>query len=503
MAKEQVADATLSQKQIFISYSHLPAENADFVRNLAGRLAVAGFSVWLDEQELYPGQPFGQGITDAANLSEVAIFVATQRWAERDWTMHEVRLFGERADAPSLVVIDREEVNTGQLGPYLAGLHRVHWPEPDDEPDARFWEVYCGIVRKAPGPRADWAERGRAVAPDGASRTGAEPRSPARRPPRGADGLRLPCEGKPIDCFVGEDWTFLVTGLDEWVGIRGDEFHAPVPRLSSYIACMIADGDMPLVGMCDPMIARLQGGSWEYQHLSAPALSFCAGPDGEYAGTAAGAIIQLDGSGSQQLCQLRDPVIGLASYEGGLVALGAQGMFGRLPLSAGADLQWLESGSVGRPVGFFRTAETDLVGIFGLTRLGAVNPATKAVIDCPCVFEQGIQDVGFLGPQRWPYAVLTDHGEVVLVDAALANAKIVQLPAGAVAIGCCGTGGRGVAAVWTQEGALYLIASPDLPAECVADGGVALAYPTTGERRGLAAVLWDEARGASLKMVAS
>ncbi len=500
MATKEAADTTSSQKQIFISYSREPEQNADFVRNLAGRLAVAGFSVWVDEQQLHPGDEFELEITKAANLSEVAIFVATTRWAKRPWTRQEVRLFGQRPDDVSLVVIEREKIDIGQLGPYLSGLHRITWPEADEEPDARFWEVYCGIERKAPGPRATWAERGRAVTGEGPPPD--RPESPVRAGPRPDNFVPLPCDGKPVDCFVGDEWTFLVTNLDEWIGIRGSEFRAPLPRLSNYIACMVGGGDRPLVGLCDPMIARLQDRAWEYQPLPAPALSFCVGPDGEYAGTAAGTIIRLEGSQSRSLCQLRDPVIGLASYETGLVALGSQGMFGRLPLNRdGMALEWLESGSVGRPVGFFPMAEPHLIGLFGQDRLGAVDPAMKTVIDCPIAFDQWISRVEFLGPQRWPYAVLTDHDEIVLIDAALAASKAVKLPAGAIPVGCCGTGGRGVAAVWTRDGSLYRIVSPDHPAECLISGQVLLAYPVP-DGRGLAAILWDEARGAAVRTIA-
>ena len=509
MAKDRDA-ATSSQKQIFMSYSHHPPENADFVRNLAGRLSVAGFFVWLDEEVLPSGAPYEQEIPKAVDNSEVGIFIATERWVERPWTRQEVRLFGERRDDPRLVVIEREVIDTKKLGPYLAGLHRISWPVDDSEPDARFWEVYCGIMRQPPGPRASWPERGRSIVADSAAPDGAAPRPPpppaaSPRPSDGSSGaLSLACAGRPIRALIGDAWTFVVTDLDEWVGIGPDGLHPPVPRLSGHIAAILADDDMPLVGMCEPMIARLRDGEWDYQRLSAPAFSLCAGPGADYAGTAAGTIVRLDRDGPKPLHRLQEPIIALAAHGGGLTALGAQGMFGRLPAtpaaSAGATrLQWLESGAIQRPVGFFPAVETGRLGLFGTTRLALIDPATGTVADCPLVVEHGIRRVEFLGPQRWPYAVLTDDGDVILVDASLTRSKTVALPEGAQAAGCCGLDGKGaIAAIWTRAGGLYRVKATDSPAECLISENVVLAYSAPTGGRGLAAVTWSANGGAGL-----
>src|SRR4051794_7887274 len=111
--RQDAATAPPSGKQVFISYSHEPKENAAFVRNLAGRLTVAGFSVWLDEEQITGGDTFEDEILAAARASEAAIFIVTERWAKRPWTRHEVQLFGERVednDGVRLVVLTREKI---------------------------------------------------------------------------------------------------------------------------------------------------------------------------------------------------------------------------------------------------------------------------------------------------------------------------------------------------------------------------------------------------------
>jgi hypothetical protein len=509
----QATAAPPSRRQVFISYSHEPPENAAFVRNLAGRLTVAGFSVWLDEEQIAGGDNFHQEILAAARESEVAVFVATQRWAERPWTQHEVDLFGERLahkDGVRLVVLAREQVDTSDLGPYLARLHRVDWPDDEAEPDARFWQVYCGIAVVRPGPRDRWAENGRAIAEGvttprlvaGVAAPTPTPKPSVRSPKTDAE-TKLPCEGRPVDIVPGEDGIFVVTDLDEWVGISPNGVLPPVPRLSNPTAYLGDSGEGLLVATCDQMLARFGDGAWEFRRLPSPALSLCAGADGVYIGTAAGTILHLDHGRIEPLCQLRDPVIALAAAgEDGLLIVGAQGLFGKVSLakeSRGA-LTWLDGGLLGRPLGVFPAAESEQVGIVGATRFGVIDPATGSVTACPTTIEQGIRAVTFLGPQRWPYAVLTDANELHLVSAALDGLKVAPLPPGAVAKGCCGIVGRGLAAAWTQEGRLYRMTAMDQPPECLVDGKVALAAPMIA-RPAIAAILWDEAGGAALRMI--
>src|SRR5277367_3305169 len=116
---EQAVAPPPSRKQIFLSYSREPRENVVFVRNLKGRLTVAGFSIWLDEEQITGGDEFQEEILAAAKQSEVAIFVVNERWMHRDWTRFEVDVFGERAarkDGVRLIVLARERIDYTHLG---------------------------------------------------------------------------------------------------------------------------------------------------------------------------------------------------------------------------------------------------------------------------------------------------------------------------------------------------------------------------------------------------
>jgi hypothetical protein len=498
VAEERQA-APPAGKQVFISYSHEPRENSEFVRNLAGRLTTAGFSVWLDEEQITGDVQ--EEIQAAARASEAAIFVVTERWAKRSWTRHEVMLFGERIerrDGVRLIVLAREEIDYGYLGPYLSPLLRIDWLPNDDEPDARFWQVYCGIRKERPGERKYWAEKGRALT------VGVPPESQPIPPSYAAVGktTALPIKGRPVDIVSTDDKVFVGSDLDEWLAIGLDRIGAPASRLSRAVAHLGDSAQGLIVATCDPMVAHMTEGGWDYWSLPAPALALCAGSEVLYAGTTTGLIVSMKDGAVAPICQLREPAIALSPVDDGLVALGAQGLLGRVAL-AGADrgaLTWLESGNIGRPVGLFSAVESEQIGLIGATRIGVIDPASKRVTECSKKWEQGIQDVLFLGPHRWPYAVLTDGGELWFVSSALDGVKAAPLPASAVVVGVCGAPGQNLAAVWTREGRLYRINSVDRPAECLVEGGVVIAA-RMGGRSAILTIQWDETAGASIRMV--
>ena len=511
-----VAESTAmrqQQQQIFISYSHVPPENAAFVRNLAARLAIAGYYPWLDEQEIAPGTPFEVAIPKAAADSEIAIFVTTERWVQRPWTKHEVRLFGERTDGARLIVVERERVTSEHLGPYLAGLHRIEWPETDEDPDSRFWEVICGIERRAPGPRSKWADRGRAVV--GGERPEATAvRSEAAIPPPSAvttdapspstkievgegSAERLSCQGRPSEFLAGEDEVFMTTDAGEWLAL-GATGTRQLPRLSDFISAHVESEDRLAVGLCEGVVARRAGEGWDFHKLPSPALALCALDDTLFAGTAAGSVLRLDRDGNSRICQLSEAVVALAPHEDRLVVAGAQGLFGQVEpggsSSTREDLEFrpVEIGGMGRVVDFFTTAEAGLVGLVGHQRLGVLDRLGRVTV-LDRRFEEGIRSVTFLGPQRWSHAVLTDRGGLYLVGSGFDEIRPAPLPPGALAVGCCGANGKAIAFAWSAEGRLYRIAGPNTDAERLVGDNVIMAFPELGGSGGLAVVSWRDA----------
>jgi hypothetical protein len=181
------APAPGKQQMVFISYSRQPKENAEFVRQLAGRLRAANFEVWLDEERISIADNIQEKIIEAISKADAALFVVNARWLEqdRDFIRYEVSLVADQRAARRVVVM-REPAGTRELGPYFSTLNRLEWYPEDAEPDARFWEIYCGITGTPPGPHSEWEDRGRGLVAQSmaepAPRPSAPPASPAAQP---------------------------------------------------------------------------------------------------------------------------------------------------------------------------------------------------------------------------------------------------------------------------------------------------------------------------------
>lgn len=496
--------------QVFISYSHQPPENAAFVRDLAGWLRVAGFAVWLDEEQLPGASHVELELKKAVEESEVGLFIVTSRWIEREWTQHEVRLFARRAESRRLVVL-REDVDVGDLGPHLSGLTAVTWAVGDNERDARLWEIYCGITNTPPGPREQWAQKVRSLPSgpwtlDGSGRP-PDPVVPARAAANTQTGFRhgerlpLTCTGQPVACVVGERWTFIVTDQEEWVGIAPDgELHPALTRLSDHTGAAFSANQELLVGICEPMVVRLRGQRWEYLPQEAPVLCFGNSPEGDIAGTTAGGLVALNASSSVPAFRIRDPVAALASFDDGLIVLGSRGIFGRLswPITRESTLSWIDTDGLGRPVGFFKTIEFDHVGVYSATRIGVLDPSRDYINVCDHQIKEGIREVIFLGAGSRPYAVLTDEGGLLLVDAGLGSVRAVRFLRNSFVRGCCNPGPQGEAHAWTSEGELYSVSASG-GVEAIAGDGVKLAYHPSSSSDTLHVVRWNPETGASVE----
>ena len=158
---------------VFISYSRQPKENAEFVRELAAKLRAANFEVWLDEERISIADNIQEKIVEAISKADAALFIVNSRWLEqdRDFIRYEVSLVADQRAARRVVVL-REPAETRELGPYFSTLNRLEWYPDDPQPDARFWEIYCGITGTPPGPRSEWDGRGRGLT---AAQPGSQP----------------------------------------------------------------------------------------------------------------------------------------------------------------------------------------------------------------------------------------------------------------------------------------------------------------------------------------
>lgn len=489
------------KRQVFISYSHEPPENAKFVRDLTRLLKRAGFDVWLDEERIAGGGDIAAEIRTAIKASDAGLFIANSRWLERDrdWIRHEVMLLGQRQGVRRLLLL-REPAEDAQLDPYFAALKRLEWFPDDPKPFARFWEIYCGITGKPPGSEEEWEENGRKVSA-GASlgvNVGTE-RSVKEQLPT---TVKLSCSGKPVASFSGDDWTFLITDRDEWIGLRANgEPHPPIKHLGDCTVAAVTATNGLLVSLYDGRIAYLRGQNWEIRNQESQVLCFASGPDGDLAGMASGAIVPLNARSVSVAVRVRDPVVSMASYERGLLVIGSRGMFGTVswPLATREQLKWIEAGDLGRPLGFFPAVESNCIGVLSDTKAGVIEPEPERWRVCSHSFHEGIREIIFLGAQGWPYAVLTDAGTIVLMDAGLTSTRAVSFPRGATVLGCTAAGWTGTALAWTNEGRLYRI-SPEGSAERIADQDVVLAYSPIG-MNAAHIVRWRSERGATAELM--
>lgn len=490
-----------SRKRVFVSYSHETKENADFVRNLAGQLRMAKFDVWLDEEQLSGGTKFKDAIKTAISQSDVGLFIVTER-TDRDWTQYEIDLFASRPDTRRVAVV-RDEFELGKLGPHLTQVVAISYPRDDPEPYARFWEIYCGVSGLPPGPRSAWEEKGRAVLHGGDAAPPPLPSEPHSSPTPAHGQIPLPCRARPVSFLSGDGWTFIKTDASEWVGVAPQgELHPPIPCLTESASAAIGMSDRLLVGLYESMVARLDGESWQFLPVEAPALSFGSSPDGDLAGTSTGGVIHIDDSGSAALFRIRDPVVAIASFPDGLLVIGSRGMFGRikLPLEDGEEFKWIETTDLGRAVGFFQAAEQNRVGVFSAHRIGIFDSLTDRIIRCPYRFDTGIREILFFGAQRWPYGVLTDGNQLLLVDANLRSTRPVKFPHSEIVRGCCGVAFGEDPLAWTASGSLYRLGSGEAPL-FVANSDVVLAYPAAPAT--IHIVRWNEANGATVELVRS
>jgi hypothetical protein len=499
-----------SQKQVFISYSHEPPENAHFVRWLAGNLRIAGFVPWLDEEQLWGGD-LDVAITTAARQSDFGLFVISKRWLERPYTLHEVRLFKDRPPEKR-VILQREQIDETEVGPFLSGLKRIDWPTEDSNRDARFWQIYCAIEGIPPGPRETWPQKGAealrkaktTTEPPLDAKTRCVQRAKIAKPKPDQTRITLPCKGQPISCLVGTDWSFLVSDAQEWVGIRPDgELHDPFAGLAEHAAAIVDAAGRLLVGLYSSQVAWLGENDWEYLTQEAPVLSLCACPDANLVGTASGSVVPLERDGkSSPLLHMRDPVIALAYFECGVVALGSRGVFGRIawpPDKEHDSFTWIETGAMGRPAGFFTAIEQDHIGIYSPTRIGILQPATGRLTLCSHVFDEGIREVVFFGAQRWSYGVLTDAGNLVLVDNAMVQSLPVRFPGSPLIRGCAPGGWRGITTAWGADGSVYRLTFDGAPTR-IAEGDAVLAYSPPAEDRTVHVVRWTKSDGASVEI---
>ncbi|HYU33413.1 MAG TPA: TIR domain-containing protein [Thermoanaerobaculia bacterium] len=196
---------------VFVSYSR---RDSPFVESLVGMLRDAGFAVWFDIEQVPGGADVQQTLLEALDVSRHVVAVITESWLESDYTTWEVSasqkdLHGDRV----LVPLARMAFDARKLGPFLHRRNVLSWLEGDREADARFWEVYCALLQKGPGPKAEWAQKGRAARKAGGGSV-LPAASPGEREVRAVHRARWGAGRAVLGCDRAPQWSQICTHAD-------------------------------------------------------------------------------------------------------------------------------------------------------------------------------------------------------------------------------------------------------------------------------------------------
>jgi hypothetical protein len=489
---------------IFVSYSHSPPEESEFARQLAHRLRDVGFEPWLDEEQILPGADFEAVIRKTISSASRAVFLVTRRWLERPYTRLELNLFANHANPTCrLVAVKREDIEDLELAPQLQRMNVIPWLPDDSEPDACFWLVYCGLTGKPQGPRENWDEEGRKLCRRPAS-VPTDP-TPAPAAPFGAEPW-LPCQARPVLLAPSPHGTLLASDTGECflIGASGLKASEPLRELQGCTAAVVAPDGTLVASRYSPMVAVLGPKGWEFQTCtSEPVLSLAATPHGVTAGDRAGNAILFLGGGRYKTVRFGEPMLDLQPSDAGLAALGAQGALGFLGWADEWDeaFQMVSLARYGnRPVGLFDAGKPGRIGYSDGDRLAVVDVGTGRVSPGARHFPEGIRQVVLLKRRPVCYGVLTDAGELVLVEADLSAARMITLPGnGPKVAGVCRGPGGGVLA-WTVEGNLYAL-SRDNAIRKVAEENIVLAHAESDASGRIHVVRWRTGGEAQVRQI--
>lgn len=219
----------MADTQVFISYAHTRADTA-LAKCVAAALRSVGINVWMDEATLSGGDLLQDAIEKAISASQHGIFLVSQSWLNREWTMFELEQFARRD--PNMVrriPIFRSPRRDLVVPPALVRVTGFQWLEDDADCDARLWEVYCAVTDTAPGASEGWGERWR-----GLPKKGPAPPRPIVNQPNARLRPSLRCDRavqwNAIDELALEQSSQLIL-LPGSVGQAHDHFIERVQRL--------------------------------------------------------------------------------------------------------------------------------------------------------------------------------------------------------------------------------------------------------------------------------
>ncbi|NNE62496.1 MAG: toll/interleukin-1 receptor domain-containing protein [Gammaproteobacteria bacterium] len=153
----------MNQPDVFVSYS---SKDSEFVRTLVEWLEEAALDVWFAEEDMRAAADVEDELIENVDRCRHTIFVVSEHWLNSEWTKFERSVAMENCPADRrIIVVARMEISTPvrTLGRELHRKKRISWLEDEAEPEARFWEVCCGLGLAELGKKKDWVENGRKI----------------------------------------------------------------------------------------------------------------------------------------------------------------------------------------------------------------------------------------------------------------------------------------------------------------------------------------------------
>ena len=491
----------LNKPRVLVSYSPQPRENARFAGGLAEGLRRVGFEVSLYEVQKGT-EPVAEVVTgERTKGTRHSLVIVTNDWLDAPGSQAELELpAGRPVELQRRVAVLRERVDKRLLAARLPGTQSIDWLPEDQEPDARFWEVYCALTRTTVGDPCDWARNGRNLL------GGWKPAEAASGAGETADVTAfVECPSRPVLAQPADGWTLLLTDTGKCFQVDREEpprLH-PLPDLDGCSAVTVDAMGRLFVGFFEGMVATPRDGEWAYHAADAPVLSLVATDRGVAIGDAHGFItFRDDRSSAHAKVAAGEPVVEMIALNSEVVALGARGGLWRVG--------WTESGSIsllsvspnealGRPVGLFYTGDALKVGVFSAERVALLGLESRFLTVGIRRFPEGINSVARFGPKPGaadhpPFCVLTDSGQVWIASADLKTVAPVVLPDESKEVVGLAPGPAGWVLAWSAAGTLVAVGR-DRGVRTLATSRVTLAYAEPDRTDQIAAISWQPENG--------
>ncbi len=119
--------------------------------------------MWHDESSQPGGEPLQSDIEAAILASDGAIFLVSKLWLQSRWGELALDRVDRRRDRIRRVPVLRMPHAIAKLPMELIDLKAITWLENDPHHDARFWEVFCAVTDRDPGPPQTWGIEGEKI----------------------------------------------------------------------------------------------------------------------------------------------------------------------------------------------------------------------------------------------------------------------------------------------------------------------------------------------------